>query len=255
MAAYTLSLGVCGSAAALPSPARADAGPALKRAAGLTDSARMEHHHLCSESDKPGCNCPCKGSRHGIRRGVFAGKAKRRLTDQITANVPGLAGKAQRTRAIRDVLAADAGAWLGTVVAGNARGAVIDELAEAIGDGLTVSGGRWRLREEHIVCEIYAQMHLFRSLLEQAVAVGIEKLTDQLIEIIAESLDDTVPNAAAVRAKFVDALRDKLTDMLAQRVVDVVLAHFGYPSSRQLAELICRRARIPPLLDIPRRPR
>jgi hypothetical protein len=215
----------------------------VKRASRLADNPHMHHHHHpdCGGSDKRGCNCrQCNGSRHGIRTGAFADKAKRRLTNQITADVAELNGRprARRTREIRDVLANDAGGWLATVACGDTRGAVVDDLAEAISDALTSSGARLRLGQEHLICEIYTQLYIFRDLLEQAVAVGIEKVTDQLIDIIGSCLDEAIPGAAAARPEFVGALRSELTDMLARRLVTVVLAHAGYPTPRQLAELI-----------------
>jgi hypothetical protein len=200
----------------------------------------MHHHPGCAASEKGRCDCPCGGSHHGVRKGKFANEAKKRLTDLITANVPELVDKprAKRTREIRDTFTEDAGSWLADVVSGETRGAVIDDLAEAISDALTESGASWRLGEEHLLCEIFTQMYLCRAVIEKAVAAGVGKLVDDLAEILAAGLDDTLPDASATRSEFVNALRDKLADEPGKRLVSVVLAHVGYPTPEQLVVLI-----------------
>jgi hypothetical protein len=204
----------------------------------------QDHHPRCAGSEKGGCHCPCLGAHHGVRKGKFANQAKRRLTDLITGNVPALVNKpgAKRTREIRDTLAENAGSWLATVVSGETRGAVIDDLAEAISDTLTASGASWALDEEHLLCEIFAQMYFYRAVLEEAAAAGFAKLGDALAESVATSLDDSLPNT---RSEFVHALRDKLADELGERLVSVVLAHIGYPTPEQLVVLIMLLCRDP----------
>jgi hypothetical protein len=207
----------------------------------------MHHHPRCAASEKGGCHCQCDGSHHGVRKGKFADKAKKRLTDVITANVPELVNKprAKRTREIRDKLAADAGSWLADVVSGEARGAVIDDLAEAISDALTESGASWQLGEEHLLCEIFAQIYFCRAVIEKAGAAGLAKFADALAEDIAAGLDSTLPDACATRSKFVDALKDELANELGERLVSVVLTHAGYPTPEQLIVLIMLLCRDP----------